>query len=277
MMGSVKINNQIRDMTTIAHISDLHFGCEAPMVREGLLEILEQVQPELVVISGDLTQQARHREFQAASDFLQALPYPCLSVPGNHDLAESNLPERLLFPWQKWRRYIGSELEPVKQEEDFIALGINTARRASLLPDWSRGSISRLQIARVRRQLQAAPASSLRLLTAHHPFWLPPLFEHRQLVKQRDAALQAFQHEVDIILSGHVHLAYAQVTRGVIVSHAGTTLSNRLLLDHTNSFNVIRGDRQRLSVELMEWGSRRFRLARQQVFRRLADGWQQQH
>lgn len=277
MMDTIKINNQMSDMTTIAHISDLHFGCEAPMVREGLLETLEQVNPELVVISGDLTQQAKRREFQAAQDFLAALPYPYLIVPGNHDLAENNLPERLLFPWQKWRRYISRDLEPVKHDATFIAMGINTARRASLHPDWSRGSISRMQVARIRRQLQTTPETSLRLLTAHHPFWLPPLFEHRELVKRSDAALQAFQSQVDIILSGHVHLAYAQVTQGVIVSHAGTTLSNRLLLHHTNSFNVIRGDRERLSLELMEWGSQRFRLSRQQVFRRLDDGWHQQH
>ncbi len=277
MIEAVKINNQIRNMTTIAHISDLHFGCEAPMVREGLLASLEHINPELVVISGDLTQQAKRREFQAAHAFLAALPYPYLIVPGNHDLVENNLPERLLFPWQKWRQYISRELEPVIHEEAYVAIGVNTARRVSLNSDWSRGSISRMQVARIRRQLQTTPTTHLRLLTAHHPFWLPPMFAHRELVKRGASALQAFQSEVDIILSGHVHLAYAQVTQGVIVSHAGTTLSNRLLLHHTNSFNVIRGDRQRLSVELMEWGSQRFRFARQQVFRREDAGWHQQH
>lgn len=277
MISGIKINNQISHMTTIAHISDLHFGCEAPMLREGLLETLEHIHPELVVISGDLTQQASRREFRAAREFLDNLPYPYLIVPGNHDLTERNLPERLLFPWQKWRHYISPELEPVKHAEAFIAIGINTARRASLHPDWSRGSISRMQVARIRRQLQITPATSLRLLTAHHPFWLPAMFAHRELIRRGETALQAFQSEVDIILSGHVHLAYAQVTQGVIVSHAGTTLSNRLLLHHTNSFNVIRGDRQRLSLELMEWGSQRFRLSRQQVFRRHEDGWHQQH
>ncbi|MEN9423791.1 MAG: hypothetical protein RL122_1174 [Pseudomonadota bacterium] len=277
MIEAVKINNQIRNMTTIAHISDLHFGCEAPMVREGLLASLEHINPELVVISGDLTQQAKRREFQAAHAFLATLPYPYLIVPGNHDLVENNLPERLLFPWQKWRQYISRELEPVIHEEAYVAIGVNTARRVSLNPDWSRGSISRMQVARIRRQLQTTPTTHLRLLTAHHPFWLPPMFAHRELVKRGASALQAFQSEVDIILSGHVHLAYAQVTQGVIVSHAGTTLSNRLLLHHTNSFNVIRGDRQRLSVELMEWGSQRFRFARQQVFRREDAGWHQQH
>lgn len=277
MISFIKINNQIGTMTTIAHISDLHFGCEAPMVREGLLEALHQVNPDLVVISGDVTQQAKRREFQAAHAFLAALPYPHLIVPGNHDLAENNLPERLLFPWKKWRHYISRELEPVKQDEDYVAIGINTARRVSLHPDWSRGSISRLQVARIQRQLRTTPETSLRLLTAHHPFWLPPLFAHRELVKRSQPALQAFQSQVDIILSGHVHLAYAQVTQGVIVSHAGTTLSNRLLLHHTNSFNVIRGDRERLSLELMEWGNQRFRLSSQQVFRRRDDGWHQQH
>lgn len=260
-------------MTTIAHISDLHFGCEAPMVREGLLDVLEQLQPDLVVISGDLTQQARRSEFHIARHFLTLLPCPCLTVPGNHDLAERNLPERFFYPWLKWRHYIGNRLEPEVQSEQFIALGVNTARRFGLHRDWSRGSISPLQITRIQRRLHTTPTTSLRLLAAHHPFWLPPLFQHRQLIRRRDAALQAFQQELDLILSGHVHLAYAQVMQGVIISHAGTTLSTRLLLDQSNSFNIIRGDRQRLSVELMEWGSPRFRLAHQQVFRRDAEGW----
>lgn len=260
-------------MTTIAHISDLHFGRELSAVMRGLLESLQQVQPDLIIISGDLTQCAQRNEFEAARTFLRQLAFPYLIVPGNHDLSERNLPERLLFPWLKWRRYISPELEPVMKNGAFVAVGVNTARRARLHPDWSRGSISPMQISRVKQTLRAAADDHLRLLAAHHPFWLPPQFEHRELVGRRDSALQAFRQEVDIILGGHVHLAYAQITDGVIISHAGTTFSDRLLMHQTNSFNVIRGDRQQLRLEQMVWGSSRFRLAQQQIYKREEYGW----
>lgn len=260
-------------MTTIAHISDLHFGREVSAVIHGLMESLQQVRPDLIIISGDLTQCAQRNEFEAAQTFLQQLDWPYLIVPGNHDLSERNLPERLLFPWNKWRRYISSNLEPVMKNSAFTVIGVNTARRIRLHPDWSRGSISTFQIARVKQELQTTPHDHLRLLAAHHPFWLPPQFEHRELVDRRDTALQAFRQDVDIILGGHVHLAYTQIADGVIISHAGTTFSDRLLMHQTNSFNVIRGDRRQLRLEQMVWRSARFRLAEQQVYKREENGW----
>jgi 3',5'-cyclic AMP phosphodiesterase CpdA len=50
-------------MKTIAHISDLHFGAEDPRIVEGLTESIAEYHPSVVVISGDLTQRARKRQF----------------------------------------------------------------------------------------------------------------------------------------------------------------------------------------------------------------------
>ncbi len=91
-------------------------------------------------------------------------------------------------------------------------------------------------------------------MVAHHPFWLPDSSLSRSLIGGREAALQGFHTAgVDLILGGHVHLAYVQPLEGMLVSHAGTTLSNRLTPGQPNSFNVIRGDRNRLALEQMEW------------------------
>ncbi|WP_419657862.1 metallophosphoesterase [Desulfosarcina variabilis str. Montpellier] len=73
-------------MTTFAHFSDLHFGRGVTAVIDGLLESLHQATPDLIIISGDLTQRARASQFQKAERFLNRLPCPFLIVPGNHDL-----------------------------------------------------------------------------------------------------------------------------------------------------------------------------------------------
>lgn len=261
-------------MTTIVHISDLHFGCEIPVVVEGLLKNLESIEPDLLVISGDLTQRARKREYIAARDFLARLECPYIIVPGNHDLSADNLVERFISPWKKWCRYISSDIEPACRGADYIAVGVNTARRLGWYLDWSRGRINAKQTDRVGAIFGNWDESGLRLLVAHHPFWLPEKFEHRQLVGSRDAALHQLQaNGVDIILGGHIHEAFWKLLKGVIISHAGTTCSSRLLVDQPNSFNIIRSVRDFLSIEMMNWDGFKFECSEEQAFQRQHGDW----
>jgi 3',5'-cyclic AMP phosphodiesterase CpdA len=262
-------------MTTIAHISDLHFGREVPEVIEGLLQSLQMIQPELVIISGDLTQRATTEEYEAAKRFLQKLPFPYFIIPGNHDLSATNLPERFFHPWQKWQQYVTPNLEPVLQTDQYIVLGVNTARAAGWYFDWSRGQISTQQIDFVSQTLKPLAQNKLRIVVAHHPFWLPEIAEYRDVVENRDEAINAFhQAGVDLVLSGHVHMAYTNILQGVIICHAGTTFSNRLLANHPNSFNVIRGNREQLMIEFMDWQAPNFIKVAQQSFNYTHNNWQ---
>ena len=262
-------------MTVIAHISDLHFGRDLQPVTEGLLASLDALQPDLIIISGDLTQRAKTSEFAAGQAFLRHLEQPRFIIPGNHDLAAWNLLERFAYPWRKWKRYVATDLEPIMQTDAFMAVGVNTARRLGLSLDWSRGRINRKQIRYVQEMLQHVPEDCLRIVVAHHPFWLPDSSLSRSLIGGREAALQGFHTAgVDLILGGHVHLAYVQPLEGMLVSHAGTTLSNRLTPGQPNSFNVIRGDRNRLALEQMEWRGTGFESIQRQFFQRTAGGWQ---
>ncbi|MEB4592353.1 metallophosphoesterase family protein [Candidatus Thiothrix sp. Deng01] len=262
-------------MTVIAHMSDLHFGRAVPEVTQALLDCLDQLQPELVIISGDLTQRAKDEEFKQGMAFLRKLRQPRFIVPGNHDLTAYNLLERLLYPWQKWQQYVAADLQPIMQTDAFMAVGLNTARRMGWYTDWSRGRINPGQIRYVQDMLQDVPADCLRIVVAHHPFWLPDSSMCRSLVGGREAALEGFQAAgVDLILGGHVHLAYVQPLHGMLISHAGTTTSNRLIQGQPNSFNVIRGDREILKLEQMEWRGTAFVPVQQQFFKRAAGGWQ---
>ncbi len=260
-------------MPTIAHISDLHFGRERPAVVEGLLRSLAEAQPELILVSGDQTQRARRQEYRAAADFFQRLPCPSLLVPGNHDLPAFNLAERFLAPWRRWHQGLARQLEPETAGSDYQVVGINTARRWGAPFDWTRGRISSRQVVRLQQRLQTCTADQLRLLIAHHPFWLPPAVAHRQLVGGGKAALQLLRGELDVILSGHVHQAFVKVLQGVIISHAGSACSDRLAAGQTNSYNLLRGDRERLEVEQLSWSGRAFAPAARSWFLRGATGW----
>lgn len=262
-------------MNTIAHISDIHFGRELPVVLESLLLKLEELQPGLIILSGDLTQRAKTAEFQAARAFLQRLRQPYLVIPGNHDMPAHNVLARFWNPWQRWREHISPELEPVMQSDPFTAIGVNTARRMGLWTlDWSRGRINRQQMQRIKQLFDTLPPTCLRLVVAHHPFWLPEENRDRGLIGRRKEALQAFREAgVDVILGGHVHVPFVQLVDNIIVSHAGTTFSNRLNTGYPNSFNVVCGDRDCVDMRQMRWDGSGFAQSSNQLFHRHADGW----
>src|SRR5687767_83793 len=125
-------------MTTIAHLSDLHFGRHDPVLADVLVTQLGKTRPDLIVISGDLTQRARRSQFAAARDFLRRLPGPVLIVPGNHDVPLYDVMRRFLQPLGRYRRYICADLEPFFCDSQIAVLGINTARSAT----FSNGRIS---------------------------------------------------------------------------------------------------------------------------------------
>jgi 3',5'-cyclic AMP phosphodiesterase CpdA len=261
-------------MITLAHISDLHFGRENPRLVDGLLQTLEDIEPQLVVISGDLTQRARTREFLAARAFLDSLQWPLLVIAGNHDISADNLTERFFAPWKKWHRYIANTLEPIVRDKNSIIIGVNTARRSGYSLDWSRGRVNSRQIAAITEYLAEEEGERLRVIAAHHPFWIPKQYRYRHVIGGRDMAIGRLKKAgVDIILSGHVHFAYTHVLNGLIISHAGTAISDRLEADFPNSFKIVRGDRRKLSVETREWRNTCFTKTVNQVFDRIQGEW----
>lgn len=264
-------------MTTLLHISDLHFGRILTDVLDGLKQKIDAIEPDMIIISGDLTQRATEREYQQASEFLNDLQAPYFIIPGNHDLSSFRIIERFFWPWRKWHKWIQRDLEAQHETDNYRLIGINTARKAGFYTDWSRGRISSTQIQHITQQVLNAPEHQLQLLVAHHPFWLPPEYEARHLIGGRDKALTAFKDTgLDVILSGHVHLDYCRVVNGIIVSHAGTTTSDRLLPHNTNSFNVISGDKSSLTIARHHWNQSDFQLSTSQAFYRDNGGWHEQ-
>ena len=110
-------------MRTIVHLSDLHFGRIDQAIVEPLATTVTEIKPDVVVVSGDLTQRARSEQFQEAREFLDELPHPQIIVPGNHDVPLYNVFQRFLEPLDKYRRYITDDLEPFYSDEQIALLG----------------------------------------------------------------------------------------------------------------------------------------------------------
>ena len=226
----------------IAHLSDLHFGTEIPEVVAALAEDITALKPDLVAVSGDLTQRAHHHEFEAAMAFLRALPAPFMAVPGNHDITQHDLVERFTDPYRRWRRHVGPDPEPVWQEEEVAVVGLNTARRMQPHLKWQEGRVGRTRLERAEARLAAVPQGVARIVVAHHPFNAPTLAPQAEPVMGARRALASFaRHGVKAVLTGHLHLPDLIATRhqGVLLVHAATATSHRLR-GQPNAWNLIR-------------------------------------
>lgn len=230
-------------MKRIVHLSDLHFGTEVDDVPEILLEEIRKLAPDLVVVSGDLTQRSTAAEWRDARDFLSRIRFPQLVVPGNHDIPWLGPVRRFAFPLGSYKRYITTDLFPVHRDDEMIVLGISTPRPYHSV----RGSISKTQRAYLRERLCGESDELLKVIVTHHPFVPPPFPLRWTLVRRGLVTLEDIRDcGADLLLAGHLHRGYIRdvksfypsLDRSVIIVQAGTATSRRQR-GESNSFNLI--------------------------------------
>jgi 3',5'-cyclic AMP phosphodiesterase CpdA len=232
-------------MTTLIQISDTHFGTERAAVVDALIELVHRLAPDLVVLSGDITQRARAHEFAAAAAFVKRLAAPrVLAIPGNHDIALFDLMSRLSRPYAGFRSVFGDDLEPIFDSADCLALTVKTTRRYRHVD----GEISEAQRERVAARLRRAPAEQVRLVVVHQPLAVPRDSEQKNVVHGHAAAIDAWAEAgADVVLAGHIHLPFIlplhelqpALPRRLWAVNAGTAVSSRTRHDAGNSVNVV--------------------------------------
>lgn len=273
-------------MRTIAHISDLHFGRTDPRIVEGIVADLNEKKPNLLIVSGDLTQRARVGQYTQARDFLAKLPKPQIVIPGNHDIPLFNLFRRFFLPLGRYCRFITTNLGPIYRDEEVFVIGVNTARRISARMNgfWKDGRIDPAQVEEICQRTQDLPPELFKIVVTHHPF-IPPSKEYGpDCVYGAADALGAMQRcGIDLLLAGHLHMGYTgdagvhyEVADCSILSvQAGTATSTRSR-EQRNAYNWLAVDGKAVTVEVRAWGGQRFSTFTTTRFARTNGVWEQQ-
>jgi 3',5'-cyclic AMP phosphodiesterase CpdA len=266
-------------MRTLVHLSDLHFGRVDEVLLDPLAACVESLAPDVVVVSGDLTQRAKRVQFEEASRFLARLPGPQLVVPGNHDVPLYNVFDRFVRPLAKYKRHIGADLSPSHIDSELAVFGVNTARSLVV----KNGRVNREQLQALREAMSGLPPQVVKVVVTHHPFDVAPDVDDDELIGRAGPAMRVFAEcGVDVLLAGHLHVShsadtgdrYALAGYEALVVSAGTATSTRAR-GEVNSFNVMRLEKPRVEVERWHWQAHagRFERASVEVFTRRDRGW----
>lgn len=233
-------------MKTVLHISDPHFGTERPLVVKALERLAHAHTPNLLILSGDITQRARAHEFKAAFAFVDRLAIPSrVVIAGNHDIPLFDVATRIFRPYARYRRAFGPELEPLYDMPELLVIAVRTTRRYRHIE----GEVSRVQIERVAQRLKQAATNQLRIVVTHQPVYVTHAVDREHLLRGHQHAISSWAEAgVDLILGGHIHRPFtcalheqfADLPRRVWAVQAGTAVSSRIRHDSNNSINLIR-------------------------------------
>ncbi|MFN3558602.1 MAG: metallophosphoesterase family protein [Brevundimonas sp.] len=267
-------------MGRILQFSDIHFGVEHRSACAAALDYAHAHPADLILITGDITQQGFPDEFAAAGEWIRRMPDPRFVIVGNHDVPYWSLTARLFHPWKAFERATG---HPAHDHQflspNLMVRGVATARGWQARPNWSKGVIDLDQTRKAAEALRQAPVGALRVLACHHPLVEMIGTPMTGDVKRGDEAALIFAEAgVDIITTGHVHVPFAlPINLGDHCSYAigCGTLSHRER-GVPPGFNQIDWDAHQITVTAMAWTGERFepsqtwRLPRRQDTRKTA-------
>ena len=268
-------------MRSIVHISDIHFGHADAAVVERLVEKINELAPDILVASGDLTQRARSSQFKEARAFFERLPKPQIIVPGNHDVPLYNIFHRFLTPLAKFKKHISKDLTPDFVDDEVAVFGINTARSLTI----KGGRINEDQVEELESKLCGLDEQRVKIVVTHHPFDLPEGFSEEDIVGRAKMVMPRLAKcGADVFLAGHLHVSHITHSAhryrlpdgySALIIQAGTAASTRER-GEDNSFNLLELDHPILSVKrfqcsLPETG---FFLATTEQFTRTEVGWE---
>lgn len=269
-------------MARIAHLSDIHFGANDPKIVAAAQAWLQERQPDLVIISGDLTQRARVDQFKEASAWLnrlRAAGMRLLVIPGNHDVPLYDVVRRFSAPLRRYKRYISNDLCPWYEDKEVAILGLNTARSLTIKD----GRINSAQMRLLRERFAPVAREKTRILVTHHPLFAMPIGKGGELSeavgRHEDAVEAACQAGIHIALAGHFHRTYAEAAQkmvadagGALVIQAGTATSTRLRNAEPQSFNWLHvHHHDEIELQVVVWDGASFQRGHHVAYR-YADG-----
>ncbi|OCH98165.1 3',5'-cyclic-nucleotide phosphodiesterase [Legionella jamestowniensis] len=244
----------------IVHISDLHIGMHQPLILDAFLKDVVQLQPQLTLISGDLTQRAKSHQFELLQSFLDQLPGTVLVVPGNHDVPLYNFLTRLMNPFKAYDHYVKEQFKAEFVNDEVAILGVNSVNPFKV----KEGKIKSNTL-EIINNFFTVEGKNLNILFFHHNFdHIAGL--HKPLKNEEQFLRYLKTSNVDIVCTGHLHYANVGIIKKnndkvCLVLHAGTLSCSRRK-DKMNSYFVIDVNAKACSVDWRVFKENQFELHR---------------
>ena len=210
----------------IAHISDLHITGENFVKEwgENLIKILNDIEPDIIVITGDLTDDGYIHEYEVVKDYLDRINAKKLIVPGNHDARNKG--------YEIFEEIFGTRY-PFYENDVVAILGIDSSE-----PDIDDGHIGRENYPIIKEKLSK---NKIKIMALHHHLIpIPGTGRERNIPIDAGDVLQlCMELKIDFVLSGHKHLPWKWKLEDTYFITAGTACSRRLKGKSYPSFNLI--------------------------------------
>jgi 3',5'-cyclic AMP phosphodiesterase CpdA len=254
----------------LLHLADPHFGSLAVIQHiEALEQMIPDLRPDAIVVAGDVSQRARHGEFQRARAFvsLVARTAPVYVMPGNHDVQWWRRP---LIPfgkeavYRKYVQYLGADLAPTLTVPGAVIAGVLTAHGLAWgsltwnLRDLTvKGHLRKREIGRVQQLFGAAPPDQARVLVVHHNVLRGDLSRRMGLARWRRAQRRIVESGAEVVLCGHDHQEGAELLGGRVVVSTASTLCRRVRGERPASFNFVTIEPTAVHVTFFRWEAER--------------------
>jgi 3',5'-cyclic AMP phosphodiesterase CpdA len=224
----------------IVHISDLHVVSPNFVYEWGekVINMVNSAKPEILVVTGDLTDEGHEHEYVKAKAYLDRIKVKNkIVVPGNHDARNEGY---VLFEDMFKTRY------PVYEDEEVVILGIDSSE-----PDIDDGHIGREIYASIKQKLPKEEKIKI-LAMHHHLIPIPGTGRERNIpVDAGDALKLCLDSKVNFVLSGHKHKPWTWKLEHTYLATAGTATSRRLKGRSYPSYNILEIDGQRAVLKEM--------------------------
>jgi 3',5'-cyclic-AMP phosphodiesterase len=238
----------------IAQFSDIH--CGDPRFDGHLLEKVirdvNRLEPDLVVVPGDLTTNGYRDEYEQALSYIEQLECPeVVVIPGNHDSRNVGYLHFLELFGKRWNC---REMEFGIAAEGVARNRMRVISVDSSKPDLDDGEVGRHRYDWLSEQLGPDEEEVFKLVAVHHHLvGIPGTGRERNIVLDAGDVLEIFaQHHVDIVLAGHKHVPYVWPVSGLLVITSGTAATWRTRGNIPPSYNVITIDGETVVVEIVE-------------------------
>ena len=269
----------------LVHLSDTHFGTEIDTVVRAVVQTINELKPDIVILSGDITQRARPSQFQSALDFLSQInAAKKITIPGNHDIPLYSV-TRFFWPYRNYCQAFGDR-EQIFNYRNITLIGLDAT---SPYRHTDGKLVARHNDYLQTPQVIGAHEKQIRIVICHQPLataWEKDASE--VLINSAKTAMSLSDAKIDLFLSGHVHVplavttatAFPELKHHFILGGAGTATSWRTRPKVPNSFNVIDLTSSHVSPKITltrydhQYSDHRFELSDKVTFTHRISGWE---